>query len=237
MSYSFDQSNQYSSQHIPVALLETSRRTRFIMRTYAHLLAAMIGFTLIEVFLFRSGLAQQILRIMVELPWLLIIGGFMIVGWMATRVAHQAASPVVQYLALAGFVVAEAVMFLPLLLVAELNVPGVTQSAGLVTLVGFIGLTGVVFVTRKDFSFMTSVLMWAGVVALLLIVASLIFGFELGTWFSVAMIAVAGGSILRDTSRIMRYYPEDRYVAAALELFASVALLFWYVLRLMSRRR
>ncbi len=57
MSYSFDQSNQYSSQHIPVALLETSRRTRFIMRTYAHLLAAMIGFTLIEVFLFRSGLA------------------------------------------------------------------------------------------------------------------------------------------------------------------------------------
>ena len=161
----------------------------------------------------------------------------MIVGWMATRVAHQAASPVVQYLALAGFVVAEAVMFLPLLLVAELNVPGVTQSAGLVTLIGFIGLTGVVFVTRKDFSFMTSVLMWAGVVALLLIVASLIFGFELGTWFSVAMIAVAGGSILRDTSRIMRYYPEDRYVAAALELFASVALLFWYVLRLMSRRR
>jgi len=30
----------------------------------------------------------------------------------------------------------------------------------------------------------------------------------------------------------MLYFPEDRYVAAALQLFSSVALMFWYVLRL-----
>ena len=41
---------------------------------------------------------------------------------------------------------------------------------------------------------------------------------------------------LHDTSKVMNSYPEDRYVGAALELFAGVALLFWYVLRLLSRR-
>jgi len=30
--------------------------------------------------------------------------------------------------------------------------------------------------------------------------------------------------------------PEDRYVAAALELFASIALMLWYVLRLYLSR-
>jgi len=29
---------------------------------------------------------------------------------------------------------------------------------------------------------------------------------------------------------VLHHYPEDRYVAAALELFSSVALFFWYIL-------
>lgn len=90
--------------------------------------------------------------------------------------------------------------------------------------------------TRRDFSFARGVLLWGGVVALLAIVASALFGFELGTWFSIAMIAFAGVAILYDTSNIIHHFPEDRYVAAALELFASVALMFWYILRLFSSR-
>jgi hypothetical protein len=84
--------------------------------------------------------------------------------------------------------------------------------------------------SRKDFSFLGSILRWGFLVALVLIVASILFGFNLGTFFSVAMIALAGGAILYDTSNVLHHYPEDRYVGAALELFASVALLFWYVL-------
>src|SRR6202000_2743504 len=57
-------------------------------------------------------------------------------------------------------------------------------------------------------------------------------GFQLGTWFSVAMIGFAGAAVLYDTSNIIHVYPEDRYVAAAMPLFASIALMFWYVLRL-----
>lgn len=211
-------------------------RATFLTRTYLHLFGAIAGFTLIEIYLFSSGLAVSIARGLLSVSWLLVLGGFMIVGWLASRAAHRAVSPVAQYAALAAFVLAEAIIFVPLLFIAQAIAPGVIQSAALITLAGFTGLTVVVFATRKDFSFLGSVLRWAFVGALLLILGGTLFGFELGTFFSVGMIALAGGAILYDTSNVMHHYPEDRYVAAALELFASVALLFWYVLRLLMSR-
>ena len=72
---------------------------------------------------------------------------------------------------------------------------------------------------------------------MVLIVAGMIFGFQLGLVFMVAMVALAGASILYNTSQIMNSYPEDRYVGAALGLFAGVALLFWYILRLLMALR
>ena len=50
------------------------------------------------------------------------------------------------------------------------------------------------------------------------------------------MIGYAGGVILYDTSNVLHHFPEDRYVAAALQLFAGIALMFWYVLRLFLSR-
>lgn len=220
----------------PVASLDVSARATFVMRTYFHLLGAMLGFVGIEVVLFRTGLAATLAEAMLGVSWLLVLGGFMIVGWLASRTAHSTTSRPAQYAALAGFVVAEAIIFVPLLYIANLYAPGAIESAAFVTLLGFAGLTAVVFVTRKDFSFLGSVLRWGFIVAIVLIVAALLFGFELGTFFSVAMIALAGGAILYDTSNILHHYPEDRYVGAALELFASVALMFWYVLRLFMSR-
>jgi FtsH-binding integral membrane protein len=105
-----------------------------------------------------------------------------------------------------------------------------------VTVLGFLGLTAVAFVTRKDFSFLGGLLRWGFVVALGLIVAGVLFGFHLGTWFSVAMVAFAGGAVLYDTSNVLHHFEEDRYVAGALELFASMALMFWYILRLFISR-
>ncbi len=214
-------------------------RARFLQRTYAHLLGAIVGFVLIEWALFASGAAEGVARTLMSLPggWFTVLAGFMVVSWIASRMAHTAASPPAQYAALTGFVVAEALIFVPMLYIAAEHYPGVIASAAGVTLVGFTGLTAVVFITRKDFSFMRSMLMWGGGCALLAIGTSLIFGFTLGPLFSVAMIAFAGGAILHDTSNVLHHYPEDRYVAASLELFASVALLFWYVLRLFLSAR
>jgi FtsH-binding integral membrane protein len=138
--------------------------------------------------------------------------------------------------ALAGFVVAEAIIFVPLLYIAMLTQPAVIESAAGVTLLGTAGLTAVAFMTRKDFSFLRGLLMWGGMLALVAIAGGVLFGFELGTWFSVAMIGFAGAAVLYDTSNVLHHYPEDRYVGAALELFASIALMFWYVLRLFMSR-
>jgi FtsH-binding integral membrane protein len=129
-------------------------------------------------------------------------------------------------------VVAEAIIFVPMLFVAQYYAPGTIQSAALVTLVGFGLLTGVAVWARQDLSFLGTVLPWAFAVALLLIISGALFGFALGPMFSVAMVGLAGAAILYDTSNVLHHYPEDRYVGASLELFASVALMFWYVLRL-----
>jgi FtsH-binding integral membrane protein len=51
------------------------------------------------------------------------------------------------------------------------------------------------------------------------------------------MIAFACGYILYDTSNVMLHYRTTQHVAAALALFASVMLLFWYVLRVLLERR
>ena len=210
-------------------------RARFIVRTYNHLFGALALFTAIEIGLFKSGLADSIAVALLSTGygWLVVMGGFMLVGWLASRTAFSSNSVAAQYAALAGFVAAEAIIFVPLLYVAERYAPSTIKSAAAVTLVGFAGLTGIAFVTRKDFSFLGAVLRWAGFGALLLIGASIVFGFQLGTLFSVAMIVFAGAAILYDTSNVIRRFPEDRYVAASLQLFASVALMFWYVLRLM----
>jgi FtsH-binding integral membrane protein len=173
---------------------------------------------------------------MLGFNWLLILGAFMLVGWLASHVAHRVESRPLQYLALAGFVVAQAIIFVPLLYIAMSIQPGIIESAAGVTLLGTAGLTAVVFVTKKDFSFLRGILMWAGILALVAIVSSVLFGFEMGTWFSVAMIGFAGAAILYDTSNVLHHYPQDRYVAASLELFASIALMFWYVLQLFMAR-
>jgi FtsH-binding integral membrane protein len=196
-----------------------------------------LGFAAIESYLFSNGTGQQLAERMLGMNWLLILGGFMVVGWLASHVAHRVESKPLQYMALAGFVVAEAIIFVPLLYIAMLTQPAVIESAAGVTLLGTAGLTAVAFMTRKDFSFLGGLLRWSFIVALLAIVGGVVFGFELGTWFSVAMVGLAGASILYDTSNVMHHYPEDRYVGAALALFASVALMFWYVLRIFLSRR
>ncbi len=227
-------SHGYSTESagMPVGQQGLEARAEFITRTYNHLMGAIVAFVGVELLLFGSGAAAVMAEVMLQGSWLLVLGAFMVVSWLAQNIAIKSRSLTSQYLALAGYVVAEAIIFVPMLYLAESMAGGVIQSAAIVTLLGFAGLTAVVFTTRKDFSFMGSFLRYGFILALVAIVGGVLFGFHLGTWFSVAMIGLAGGAILYDTSNVLHHYPEDRYVAASLSLFASVAVLFWYVLRL-----
>jgi hypothetical protein len=110
------------------------------------------------------------------------------------------------------------------------------ESAAAVTLFGCAALVATVMITRKDFSFLRGVLVWGFFIAMGLIATSLIFGWNLGTWFSVGMIGFAGVAVLYDTSNIMHHYPQDKYVAASMALFSSIAMMFWYILRLFMSR-
>jgi uncharacterized protein len=222
---------------VPVIELDDKSRGRFIARTYNHLFAAICFFTLIEIGLFQSGLAEPIARAMLSTSWLFILGGFILLSWIASFAAARATSKAAQYAALAAYVVGEAIIFVPMLVYADYRAPGAIASAAVITFIAFTALTLVVFFTRKDFSFMRGILFWGGIIALTTIFGGAIFGFVPGTFFSVAMVALAGGSVLYSTSNVLHHYPEDRYVAASLQLFASVALMFWYILRLLSSRR
>ena len=215
-------------------------RARFIVRTYNHLFGAIVAFALIEFGLFMSGMADVIAAVVFQggrLIWLGVIAAFVVGGWLASHWAHTSTSKALQYVALGGYVLLQALVFVPILWIAERFAPSAIPSAGLVTVIGFAGLTGIAFWTRKDFSFLGGLLRWGFMCALLVIVAGAIFGFQLGVFFSIALVGLAGAAILYDTSNVIHHFPEDRYVGAALELFASVALMFWYVLRLFLAAR
>jgi uncharacterized protein len=229
--------NDYPMNHPAIRGAGLADRSLFISRTYTHVVGGILGFILIEMMLFSSGLAGVVARFMFGMPWMLILGAFMLTGWLATRTAQTTASLGMQYFSYAVYVVAEALIFVPLLYIANAKAPGTIDSATLITSLGAGGLMFVAHQTRRDFSFLRAILMWGGVLALVAIIGAAIFGFSLGTWFSVAMIGFAGAAVLYDTSNVIHRYPEDRYVSAAMQLFASIALMFWYVLRLMMGSR
>jgi uncharacterized protein len=226
-----------------VAQARPSERARFIQKTYTHLAGAVGAFILIEFLLFQTGIAAAMYSFVASsrFTWLLILGGFALLGWFSRELTAKADSTQTQYMGLGIYVVAEALIFAPLLFIAaNFSDPDVIPTAGILTLLLFAGLTTVAFTTRKDFSFLGGILKIGGFIALGLIVCSALFGFSLGLFFSVVMVVFASAAILYDTSKIMHHYSTEHHVAASLELFASVALLFWYVLRIvmaLSSRR
>lgn len=231
--------NPYSVATVAEAPLET--RTDFVRKTYTHLAGAIGVFALLEWVLLSIIPPQAIFGLLNASPysWLVVVGAFMAVSWVANKWAHGGASKGMQYAGLGLYIVAEAVIFLPLLMMATLYDPAAIGKAGVVTGFMVLGLTAIAFTTKKDFSFLGGMLKIGFLVAFGLIIASVFMpglASGMGLWFSVAMIVLASGSILYNTSQIMYHYAPGQHVAASLSLFASVALLFYYVLRLFMSR-
>jgi FtsH-binding integral membrane protein len=234
-----------------------SDRVAFLRKTYSLLGVALIAFAAITAGMMRFmtetswGFSKWALT--GRWNWLLVIGLFMLVGYVAERLARSQTSPALQYVGLGVFVIAEALLLQPILWLlmwrfgnpADLFVDGalapalsskaaaILMQAVIITLAIFIGLTLTVFLTKKDFSFMRGVLAIGTFAALGVILASAIFGFSLGAFFCGAMILLMAGYILYQTSLVMSYFPPSGYVAASLMLFSTVATLFWYVLQML----
>ena len=231
-------------QGMSVAEAPAETRADFIRKTYLHLVGAVLALVGLEALLFAvvpRDAQFAVINALGQTPamWLLVLGGFVVVSFVADRIARSATAPPMQYGGLLLYVVAEAAILFPMLVVAAWwSPPGTIGSAALVTAIMFTGLTVFAFVTRADFSWLRGILTVASFAAIALIVAGAVFRFEMGLWFVVPMIALACGAILYQTSALIHEYQPGQHVAAALALFASVALLFWYVLRLvMSLQR
>jgi FtsH-binding integral membrane protein len=226
------------TENFLVANASEIEKATFYKKTYLHVAIAILAFILVEGLLLKL-VPEEVIFSMIsnKFAWLFILGLF----WLGTTLSDKLAfnpSREQQYLGLGLYVLLEAIIFLPMIAIASSIAGGemITQAA-LITLFMFTGLTAVVFMTNKDFSFLRTGLVVGGFIALGLIVAGAIFGFNLGLWFSVGMVVLAAGSILYQTHQIKNLYGTQQYVGAALQLFSSIMLLFWYVLRILMSRR
>jgi len=230
-----DQIKQTYSGTVTVNQENAAVRADFIKKTYLHVALSVLLFIGVEALLLSiPAVVKAGLWMTQGMQWLLMLGGFMFVTTMAERWAHKSTNRTQQYGALLLYVFAQAFIFVPLMYIAMSysGDDGLIAKAGIMTLFLFSGLTAVVFITGKDFSFLRTAIAIGGMIALGLIVVSVIFGFNLGVVFSGAMVLLAGASILYQTSKILDGYHQDQYVAASLGLFASLMLLFWYILQI-----
>jgi len=226
-------SSAYRLQTDVAAHAATDARLAFIRKTYMHLLGAIFGFVVLLTLAYQMGLARQLVEMIAPYRWgwLIVLGLFMAASYVADRWAAPGRSTPSQYAGLALLVAAEALIFSPLLFyVLEYGPPQVLPKAAIITLAVFTGLTMVVFFTGKDFSFLGPILSIAGFAAMALIGTSILFGFQLGDLFIIVMIVFASGAVLYSTSNVLNKYPVGSHVAAALSLFAGIALLFYYII-------
>ncbi len=231
-----------------------SPRVHFIRMTYLHLTAAIFVFTGLSWLLMNNetiikNVSIPILKFSLggRYNWGVFLALFMVVGYVADMWAQKRGSKPIQYLGLSLYVLAEAIIFLPLLAIAEYKGaqimakgggdPHFIRDAGFITIALFAALTASVFLTKKDFSFIRSGLAMGSAGAMVLVVLSIVGGFNLGIIFSFAMVALAAGYVLYYTSQVLEHYDSDSYVAASLALFSAVALMFWYVIRILMSLR
>lgn len=229
------------SYMVPVAQESEVVRAQFYKKTYATLSMGVLAFIVLETIMQKTPfIINGMLSLlgMGNFSWLIVIGAFMGITWYAQKLADNTANKTQQYAGFFLYTFAEALIFVPIIYVAMQMAPGgdLLMQAGVMTLALFGGLTGVVFSTNADFSFMRSILSIGFFLALGTIICGMIFGFNLGLWFSLAMVALASGAILYSTWQIKNEYAANQYVPAALSLFASLMLLFWYILRIVMNR-
>lgn len=225
-----------------------ARRT-FIRKTYAHLTVAIYALVFLEFLYFKTlPLDNWVPQVFAQRwGWIVLFGAYVIVSNIARSWAQSDTSVGRQYSGLYSYVFAFSVILCPLLWIANhfgTPIGGHTYSpiavAAIATLAVFGVLTATVFLTRKDFSFLGPIL---GIASLLIFGAILLsfFGLlNLGTGFCMLLVVFASGAILYDTSNVLHHYRTEQYVAASLALFASVGILFWYILQIvisMSDRR
>ena len=221
-----------TTEYAPAAFGEQS----FLRATYSHLFGAVVAFIALEYVIFATGIAAALTPMMTS-NWLIVIGGFMLLGFVTRYFTRRASTPEMQYLEMAVTITLQAVIFIPLLYFAVYYTDSsVLANAAMISLAIFGAMTAIVAYSGKDFSFMGPFLAVIGIAALIAIVGSILFGVSLGFYFALAMVVFAAAVVLYETSKVLHQYGPGQHITAATGLFASVAMLFYYVLATLLQR-
>ena len=120
----------------------------------------------------------------------------------------------------------------PLVGMVAAKSPVLVTQAFMTTAVAFASLTAYTFISKRDFSFLKG-FVWVGLISIIVLSLSNYFFFEsslLALGISGMGVLLFSAFILYDTSNILRDYPNNEYIAAALTLYLDVFLLFQHVL-------
>jgi FtsH-binding integral membrane protein len=237
LSNPYESPNPYAYGN-PAAYAAENERTTFLRKTYLHLLGAVLAFVGIEVVLFKSGLGESLIQTMFtgRWSWVIVMGAFLVVSYLANKWAYSETSRGMQYAGLSLYVVFETVIFLPILWIVQnryANGNEILATAAIITTVLFGGLTATIMLTKADMNWMGKYLMFGGIALFgIAIVGAFMGGSGLGIWFPILGAVLMCGYILYETSAMMHHMRTDQYVAASLALFSSLATLFYYILRI-----
>ncbi len=225
-----------------------SDRVAFFKRTYLHVAGAFAAFGALLYAFFQSGIALSIMKGFGSIMG--SMGGFgilvvMLMFWggtyVAQKMAENRASRPSQYLGLGLYVVLEAIIFVPLIVMVAIKTSGnpgeVLIPACAVTAALVVGLTVAVFTMGIDFSFLRVAIVIGSVCALGIILVAAFTDSQLGNWFSIIMILLMATVILYQTQVIKDSCETDQHVLAAFILFSAFVTLLFYVIRLFAGRR
>jgi len=132
------------------------------------------------------------------------------------------------FAALIGFGAITGMAIAPLVGMVAAKSPTLVTQAFLTTAVAFVALTAYTFISGRDFSFLKG-FVWTGLVAMIVLGLSNYFFFEspiMALSISGIGVLLFSAFILYDTSTILRDYPNNEYISAALTLYLDVFLLF-----------
>lgn len=178
-----------------------------------------------------SAYAAMVMNFGIINPWLFLIGA---IGFQF--LIHYTANSVIGIFAVflfTGFMGFTAGPFINLITSTLSNGSELVIVAAGGTGMIFFGLSGYVLTTRRDMSFMSSILVTGSFVALMAMLAAMFFNLEaLHLAICVMFMLIASGMIMYQTSAII-HGGETNYVLATVTLYLSIYNLFMTLLQIL----
>jgi FtsH-binding integral membrane protein len=247
-----------------VAQADPIDAAQFYRKTYGLVALAFVAFAGLLYLFFKTPVAELLmttLGTMYQSNSIVASIIVMLVFWAGTyyaqKLASNGASRESQYAGLGLYVLLQALIFIPLLVLVAVstkhNVHGsmlelirnftfedvapILVPACALTVALVLGLTLAVQFTQVDFSFLRIVIVIGLICAIGASVVFTLLGFTPGTWFALAMILLMATVILYQTHVIKNNCSTDDYVIAAFILFSAFVTLLWYVIQFFMGRR